>query len=184
MFGNQERTIETERLYLRHPVSRDGKAFIELMEASKDLHHPWVEPPLKQEHFDFYCKVAQSNETDGFLVCNKADDAIMGVVNLNQIVFGILCNASIGYYIGAPYANSGYMVEAVRGVLHYAFAEKNLHRIEANIQQGNHYSKRLIRKLRFRNEGFSPKYLYICGKWCDHERYAMTVEDYVQKLMQ
>ena len=89
----------------------------------------------------------------------------MGVLNLNQIAYGIMCSASIGYYMGAGYfAHSGYMHEAIRGLLHYAFSEKNLHRIEANIQPGNHYSKRLVRKLRFRNEGFSPKYLYICGE--------------------
>ena len=176
--------IETERLYLRHPEIKDAKPFIELMRASKNLHHPWVEPPCEQDHFEFYCKVAQSEQTDGYVICSKETDAVMGVININQIVYGVLCNASLGYYIGESYAHSGYMHEALLGILHFAFAEKKLHRLEANIQAGNHYSKRLIRKLRFRNEGFSPKYIYINGKWCDHERYAMTVEDYVQKLMQ
>ena len=175
--------VETERLYLRHPELKDSDEFIQLMLESKALHHPWVDPPSEAEHFAFYCKVAQSKETDGYVICHKDTDAIMGVINLNQIVHGVLCNASLGYYMGAPYAHSGYMYEAILGIMHFAFSKKQLHRIEANIQPGNHYSKRLIRKLRFRNEGFSPKYIYIGDKWCDHERYAMTIEDYVQKIM-
>jgi [ribosomal protein S5]-alanine N-acetyltransferase len=180
---SKKRLIEADRIYMRHPDKTDGDEFIALMEQSKALHHPWVEPPLQQDHFEFYCEVAQSEQTDGFLICDKETEAIMGVINLNQIVYGVLCNASVGYYMGAPFAHGGYMHEALRAVLHYSFSEKRLHRIEANIQPHNHYSKRLVRKLRFRNEGFSPKYIYICGKWCDHERYAMTAEDYVQKLM-
>ncbi len=175
--------VETKRLYLRHPEIKDAEEFIALMLGSKELHHPWVEPPCEQEHFAFYCGVAQSEATDGYLICNNETDAIMGVVNINQIVYGVLCSASLGYYMGASYAHSGYMHEALLGVLHFAFTEKKLHRLEANIQAGNHYSKRLVRKLRFRHEGFSPKYIYIGKKWCDHERYAMTIEDYLQKLV-
>ena len=175
--------LETNRLYLRHPVPKDADAFIQEMSASTELHHPWVDPPLEKSHFEFYCKVAQSEETDGYLIIEKKSDAIVGVINLNQIVYGVLCNASVGYYVGSRFANKGYMKEALLSVIDYAFREKGLHRIEANIQPGNRYSKRLVKRLRFRYEGLSPKYIYIKGQWCDHERYALTIEDYIQKIL-
>ena len=53
-----------------------------------------------------------------------------------------------------------------------------MHRVEANIQPDNVKSIRLIKRLKFRHEGFSPKYLNIGGQWRDHDRYALTLEDY------
>jgi len=65
----------------------------------------------------------------------------------------------------------------MRLVLDYSFTTLGLNRLEANIQPENIASRRLVQKLGFRKEGFSPKYLQIGGKWCDHERWAILAEE-------
>jgi len=66
------------------------------------------------------------------------------------------------------------MTEAVRRAVTIAFEDFGLHRLEANIQPGNHASIALVKRLGFRLEGFSPQYLQIGGEWRDHERWAVT----------
>ena len=62
-------------------------------------------------------------------------------------------------------------------LLDLAFGPLSLHRLEANIQPGNHASIALARGAGFRLEGYSPRYLLIGGQWRDHERYALTADE-------
>jgi ribosomal-protein-alanine N-acetyltransferase len=63
-------------------------------------------------------------------------------------------------------------------VLGRAFGEMRLHRLEANIQPGNIASIALARGAGFVREGFSERYLKIGGRWRDHERWAIRVEQW------
>lgn len=69
------------------------------------------------------------------------------------------------------------MTRAVELAVGHAFHELGLHRVESNIQPGNHRSRTLVQRLGFRLEGFSPRYLYIAGGWRDHERWAKLADD-------
>ena len=61
-----------------------------------------------------------------------------------------------------------------------AFEELKLHRIEANIQPENLGSIKLVEHHGFKKEGYSPRYLKINDTWCDHERWAITYEDWLK----
>ena len=73
------------------------------------------------------------------------------------------------------------MSEALRLVLKYSFEKLGLHRLEANIQPLNRASIALVKRAGFVREGFSRRYLKICGRWRDHERWAIIVEDWKAK---
>ena len=70
------------------------------------------------------------------------------------------------------------MTSGLASVIGQAFGKLGLHRLEANIQPGNAASIALVRRLGFRREGYSTKYLKIGGRWRDHERWAITKEDW------
>jgi len=70
------------------------------------------------------------------------------------------------------------MTEAIALMLRHAFVDLKLHRLEANIQPGNVPSIALVKRGGFVKEGYSRRYLKICGRWRDHERWAILVEDW------
>jgi ribosomal-protein-alanine N-acetyltransferase len=115
------------------------------------------------------------------LVCSRVDGAIVGVINVSEIVRSAFQSAYLGYYAFRPHAGQGYMTEGLALVLRHAFGTLGLHRLEANIQPGNRASRTLVRRLGFRQEGFSPRYLKVGGRWRDHERWALVREMWVAR---
>ncbi|MCX7568666.1 GNAT family protein [Tumebacillus sp. DT12] len=108
----------------------------------------------------------------------KETNELIGRITVNIIARGIHQGAHIGYYIGQEHNGKGYMTEAVRLTLKYAFDVLDLHRVEANVMPRNKRSARVLEKVGFRYEGLCKGFLKINDVWEDHDRYAMTVEEY------
>ena len=166
------------RAYLRAPRPSDRDEFLRLVRASRELHRPWIYAPETAREFAAHI-VRCNRETERcFLVCRRSDDALAGTYNLSQIARGFFESAYLGYYAFAPAAGEGLMAEGLQLVLRHCFRKLKLHRLEANIQPDNERSKQLVERAGFRYEGFSPRYLKIGGRWRDHERWAITREDW------
>jgi ribosomal-protein-alanine N-acetyltransferase len=109
------------------------------------------------------------------------DQRFAGEINLNNVTRGALQSATIGYWIDEAQAGKSYIAEAVVVVMKFAFDELQLHRLEICIVPRNTNSRRVVEKLRLRNEGIAERYLEINGRWEDHVRYAITTEEWAAR---
>jgi ribosomal-protein-alanine N-acetyltransferase len=164
-------------VFLRAPTRADEREFVAAMRASRALHRPWLYAPQNPEDFREYLVRALRPSTEFLLACRQQDDAIVGFLNLSEIVRGSFQSAYLGYGAVARYAGQGYMTHPLRILLEEAFGRLRLHRVEANIQPANKRSLALVKNAGFRREGFSPRYLKIGGRWRDHERWAILSDD-------
>ncbi|WP_432156410.1 GNAT family N-acetyltransferase [Streptomyces sp. bgisy153] len=168
---------EGARVGLRAFSLSDADEFTARARESRELHHPWLFPPLTPEEYAGYAgRLIEDPARAGFLVCTLDDGAIAGFININNIVRGGFQNGALGYGAFAHAAGRGLMREGLDLVVGYAFGPMRLHRLEINVQPGNAASIGLARACGFRREGFSPKMIYMDGGWRDHERWALTAE--------
>lgn len=131
--------------------------------------------------FDDYLKRFASGDNYGSLVIHRETNDLVGVINLNNVVRGGFQCAALGYYAFEPYSGQGLMREGLQLVLKHAFKKLKLHRVEANIQPGNRASIALVKRCGFVKEGFSRRFVKVCGQWKDHERWALLAEDHRSK---
>ncbi len=172
-----DRLAEGSRTYLRAVTHADADEFVAASVASRDLHHPWTDPPKDAVAFASYVdRIGSDPAKIGMLFCTRDDDRIAGSVNISNIVHGAFRCGALGYSVFAHAAGQGLMGDALATVVRYAFGPLGLHRLEANVQPGNTRSQALVERHGFRLEGYSPDFLFIDGAWRDHERWAITTE--------
>ena len=167
-------------VHLRTPSAADANEFLGLVAASRSFHRPWVEPPGDRHAFAALIRRNGNEDFRAFLIARGSDEAIVGAADLSQILHGTFRNAYLGFYALGQHAGRGYMSQGVGLVLRHAFNELGLHRVEANVQPRNEASKALLQRLGFRQEGFSPRYLKIGGRWRDHERWAILADEWAR----
>jgi ribosomal-protein-alanine N-acetyltransferase len=164
---------------LHEPRSADATEFCRAAAASVALHHPWLSVPTDRDGYVAFLDRVRRPTCQGHLLRAADTGALVGFVNVNDIVVGAFRSASIGYGAFVPHHRQGYLTDGVSLVLDHAFGALGLHRIEANVQPGNEPSAALVRRLGFRLEGYSPRFLYINGDWRDHHRWAILAEEWL-----
>ena len=181
MFGRAKKVrIETERMTLRPPQHGDYVAWTALRAQSRAFLTPW-EPTWACDHLSrknftnrvYWASrsVAQGTAIPLFLI-RRADNALLGAVTLDNIRRGPAQAGTTGYWVGAPFARHGYMREALEALVHHAFTELDLSRLEAGCLPENAASRGLLEKVGFKYEGVAQSYLQINGRWRNHVLYA------------
>ncbi|MFJ4096624.1 GNAT family N-acetyltransferase [Kitasatospora sp. NPDC089913] len=168
------------RVAIRAPRAGDEVAYAEAVRRSAEHIGRWnpVEPDALPDLLE-----RQGPGLRTFLIIDLETGGLVGKVNVANIVMGRFCNGSLGYDSFLPFAGTGRMTEGLRLVLDTCFAGHpegglGLHRLEINVQPDNGRSIALAKRLGFRHEGFTPRMLFLQGGWRDHERFALTSEEW------
>ena len=109
---------------------------------------------------------------------------LAGEINLSSVQRGPFQSAYVGYWIDQAQAGNSYTSEALVLTIRYAFEQLHLHRVQVSIIPRNHRSRRVVEKLKLREEGIALRYLEINGVWEDHVRYAMTYEEWMERRVE
>lgn len=183
--SDQGPVLRSTRLFLRTPVVSDYASWSQLRGRSRDFLTPWEpnwpEDDLTRSSFRRrlrrYQRDLRGDRSYTFFLFDITSKTLLGGLTLSAIRRGVTQSCSLGYWIGAPYAQQGYMSEAVGAIVPFVFEGLGLHRIEAACLPSNEASIRLLQNAGFTREGYARGYLRIAGKWQDHILFARLAED-------
>lgn len=177
--------IHGDRVHLRTPQMGDFPVWAALREESRAFLTPW-EPTwpvddLSRSAFRRrirrYMQDVREDSAYPFFIFRNSDETLVGGITLSNVRRGVTQSASVGYWVGGPFARQGYMTAAVVTLVPFVFDQLRLHRLEAACLPSNAASIRLLEKVGFAREGFARRYLRINGVWQDHFLYAMLSDD-------
>jgi ribosomal-protein-alanine N-acetyltransferase len=183
--------IETERLLLKKMGYSYAEEYYFLEKEGMEKHLAPFSPVKEQPKSDAegikWMKEAILTVEDRwemgldyrFLISEKQTKKVVGQIAITNVIRGVAQSAFVGYWIGFPYLNQGYVTEAVRAIFDFAFSVLNLHRLSLWIAVENDASLRVAEKLGLRYEGTAEKALHLGGRWQDTKIFAITKDEWV-----
>lgn len=143
--------IETERLILRAPKMSDSKDFYQYAKKPNiGLTAGWLPHEFEEESrfilSDFIKK------EDVWVITIKPSDKMVGSIGLKVRDFEEAINGicELGYALDDTYWNKGYVSEATKALIEYAFKVYEVKKIIAGHSLGNIGSQKIILKNNFK----------------------------------
>ncbi|REK85066.1 N-acetyltransferase [Streptomyces inhibens] len=153
-------TLTTERLVLRPFEPADAPA---VHAACQEPDIPrWTSVPSPyglQDAEQFVGTVVPEGWRDDtsyhLAVVTKTDGSLVGAMGLVRLarLRTPERQAELGYWTAKEHRGQGYTVEAARAVVHWAFRDLGVERMEWHAEAGNEGSRAVARKVGFRMEG-------------------------------
>lgn len=173
--------IKGNAIYIRPLVLNDAEGCLDFQVRNRAFFEAFA----MERPSDFYTLAGQQklierkisaaeNDTDYYFgIFLKSTGALIGTMQLFQVLRGSLQSAYIGYFLDKKHNGKGYTTEAAKLLVTFGFEELKLHRIEAGVMPHNIASIRVLEKAGFEKEGIARKNVRINGKWEDHQVLAI-----------
>jgi ribosomal-protein-alanine N-acetyltransferase len=173
--------FETERLILRRlekddvPRIQQFAGAYEVAYGTLTMPHPY-EDGLAEQFVERANEEWDQGYSYKFCVALKDDNLFMGVIGLHPVMANR--HAEIGYWIGVPFWNKGYVTEAARRVMQFGFEDLKLNRVHAAHFTRNPASGRIMQKLGMTYEGTMRQHFMQFGEFVDVGYYSILRSEY------
>jgi len=172
--------LESERLIIRDYKETD----------LNDMHRLWSDKEIMYYLDDIFCESIEDTtrylnggiaNIDGhyFCICDKANENYMGSIGYtitDDTPLGKIVH--MGYMLLREHHGQGYMPEAVRKVIEFAFTMDNCIRITFGCHKENDASRKVMERAGFRREGERIKAAYHDGVMKDRLEYAINKDEF------
>ncbi|MFC7202337.1 GNAT family N-acetyltransferase [Haloferax namakaokahaiae] len=158
------RTVDGDDVDFLHDLVNDPRirrGIAALDPITRSQERKWVEARGKDGSINFI--VAVAGETVGTIGLKPPNDA--GV-------------AEVGYMIAPSEWGNGYATDALRTMCGYAFDERGLHKVYANVYETNPASSAVLEKVGFEKEGHHREQGFVDGEHIDVLRYGLLVDEW------
>lgn len=173
--------MSEQQIYIRFPEETDASELADLYKRNREFFERFSpgcpdEFYTKEHQLQAIVKSQVDRKEDrrySFVICHKEDERIIGNVDLNFVMRGVLQSCMVGYSLDQAYNGKGYMTEAVKQVVRYAFEKLKFHRIVGEASPRNPGSIRVLENAGFHKEGIARSNVKINGVWEDHQVLAL-----------
>lgn len=172
--------LQTERMVIRDYEKEDLNSHHKLMsdreemrylpdimthsleESKKDLDEAIADQENPERKFYFL----RMEERETGKLIGEIGYTVLEVTPVGKIVH-------LGYYSHKKYWGQGYMTEALRRVLQFAFEENHVYRVTTGCNPENAASEKVMKKCGMIKEAYMKEKCWFEGKMCDRVEYRM-----------
>jgi ribosomal-protein-serine acetyltransferase len=177
------RSIETSRLLLSPIDTSDARDLWAAVDASRAHLEPWLPwvPFNVDAEASFRYAEASASDWDNARACrfairDRIGRRLIGVVGLEAFAH-LHQSVELGYWLRSDTCRKGFMTEAARATVDWAFRTLQAHRIRVAAATDNHASLGVIRRLGFHFEGIARQAERCDGRWLDHGVFSLLASD-------
>lgn len=169
--------IQTERLILSPLEEKDIPFIVEYLQhrifsdLTSNIPYPYMENDARM--WLEMSKEAFDNDTGYTFGIRNKEGQIIGAIGLHDRDDD---KAELGYWIGIPYWNKGYVTEAAKALIDFGFNELNFHKIFATHFPHNPASGRIMEKIGMEQEAVLVQEVKKDGEYFDLVRYCIVKE--------
>ncbi len=175
--------LETERLLLRALHEDDQPALRELFgDANVSYYLADQDGPITDEAelmliIHWANRIYANGSGIRWAICLKGTTRLIGTCGFH-LLDGRNQHAEVGYDLAKAYWRQGIMTEALKPVLRFGFEVLKLHRLEANVTEGNIASAKTLLKMGFQQEGVWRERAYLRGQFYDLLQFGLLRREF------